>query len=72
MRPQTESRLHVVEAEGYIIIVINLSSKTASRIHPVKEINLAAKAKDVGFTPHKGTGLYYFGWHAKCAWVFPR
>lgn len=35
-------------------IVINLSSKMASRIHPVKEINLAAKAKDVGFTPHKG------------------
>lgn len=36
-------------------IVINLSLKTASRIHPVKEINLAAKAKDVGFTPHEGT-----------------
>lgn len=36
-------------------IVINLSSKLFSRIHPVKEINLAAKAKDVGFTPHKKT-----------------
>lgn len=36
-------------------IVINLSSKMASWIHPVKEINLAAKAKYVGFTPHKWT-----------------